>query len=101
MNYLAPKDRAKMTMHISESLLRSVMERYGIETKTEAVHFALREVERLHRLQEMGAEGLGLTPEELGSAYAPDYDPDVPGSEFGPQFTVLDRVAEEPVDYKA
>jgi Arc/MetJ family transcription regulator len=63
----------KMTLHIDETLLARVMEEYGIETKTEAVHFALRELDRRVQLKAFAREGLGLTPEELADAVDPNY----------------------------
>ncbi len=33
----------KMTMHIDETILAEVMAKYGFETKTDAVNFALKE----------------------------------------------------------
>jgi len=74
----------KMTMHIDEKLLAEVMKNYHLPTKTEAVAFALKELVRLDRLRAFARTGLGVTPEELRRAYAPHYDPDVPGSEFWP-----------------
>lgn len=87
----------KMTMHIDETLLAIVMQRYHLETKTDAVEFALRELVRLDRLREYRT-GLGVTPEELRRAYSPTYDPDIPGSEFLPgEFST--RVAEDSPPY--
>jgi len=74
----------KMTMHIDANLLAEVMKKYDLPTKTMAVEFALKELVRLDRLRAFARTGLGATPEELGNAYAPNYDPDVPGSEFWP-----------------
>lgn len=64
----------KMTMEIDDALLARVMAEYGLETKTEAVHFALHELDRKARLKVFAKEGLGLTPEELKDAVFPDYD---------------------------
>lgn len=64
----------KMTMHIDEALLEGVMERYGFETKTDAVHFALNELDRLARLKEIMEAGMGMTPEELKASVYEDYD---------------------------
>jgi len=64
----------KMTMHIDEALLAAVMERYDFATKTDAVHFALNELDRLARLKEIMEAGLGATPEELKAAVYEDYD---------------------------
>jgi Arc/MetJ family transcription regulator len=64
----------KMTMHIDEKLLASVMKEYGFESKTEAVEKALWEMDRRAKLARFAKEGLGLTPEELANAVDPDYD---------------------------
>ncbi|QQL44737.1 type II toxin-antitoxin system VapB family antitoxin [Sulfuriroseicoccus oceanibius] len=64
----------KMTMHIDEALLEEVMEMYGFETKTDAVDFALRELNRRKKLRAFMKEGLGLSEDELKSAVYPDYD---------------------------
>ena len=66
----------KMTMHIDETLLRRVMETYALETKTDAVEFALKELDRKARLKKFMKEGLGLSPDELKDAVYPGYDPD-------------------------
>lgn len=66
----------KMTMHIDEVLLEDVMEKYGFETKTDAVNFALKELERRKKLRAFMREGLGFTPEELKASVDPDYDLD-------------------------
>ena len=66
----------KMTMHIDEALLARVMEEYSLETKTEAVHYALNELDRKRRLKEFMKEGgLQMTPEELKNMFYEDYDP--------------------------
>ena len=59
----------KMTMHIDESVLAAVVKITGVTSKTKAVEVALAEMVRRHRLKELGEAGLGLTPEELGSAW--------------------------------
>lgn len=66
----------KMTLHIDENLLAEVMESHEFETKTEAIDFALRDLDRRKKLRTFMKKGLGLTPEELKSAYDPDYHPD-------------------------
>lgn len=63
----------KVTMHIDDDLLARVMKEYELETKTDAVHFALRELDRRARLKIFAKEGLGLTPEELKDAVFPEY----------------------------
>lgn len=64
----------KMTMHIDEVLLASVMEEYGFESKTEAVAKALFEMNRRAKLKRFATEGLGLTANELKNAVDPNYD---------------------------
>lgn len=64
----------KMTMHIDDALLSSVIRLTGAASKTEAVHLALRELDRKARLAEFGRNGLGLTPVELMDAVTPGYD---------------------------
>ncbi len=64
----------KMTMHIDELLLERVIKAYGCESKTDAVDFALREMDRKVRFREFVEKGLGFTPEELGAAVDPNYD---------------------------
>lgn len=64
----------KMTMHIDDELLARVMEAYGCETKTDAVSFALTEMDRRARLRKYLDEGLGLSREEWADALDPDYD---------------------------
>jgi hypothetical protein len=66
----------KMTMHIDEALLERVMREYEFPSKTEAVEAALRELDRQMRIRDFRKNGLGLTPEELGDAIYPDYDPE-------------------------
>jgi len=64
----------KMTMHIDDDLLSSVVRFTGAASKTEAVHLSLREMERRGRLAEFGRTGLGLTPAELLDSVTPGYD---------------------------
>jgi Arc/MetJ family transcription regulator len=64
----------KMTMHIDETLLEEVMEKYGLETKTDAVNFALKELDRRKKLRAFMREGLGFTAEELKASVDPNYD---------------------------
>jgi Arc/MetJ family transcription regulator len=66
----------KMTMHIDEALLKRVMAVTGATSKTKAVDLALREVDRRAELIRIAREGLGLTSEELKSAFRPSSDPD-------------------------
>ena len=95
----------KMTMHIDEALLERVMREYEFPSKTEAVEAALKELDRQMRLREFRKNGLGLTPEELGNALYPDYDPDaLRGSGYAHANTpaaLADAVAEPAAPYDA
>lgn len=64
----------KMTMHIDEALLERVMAKYELATKTDAVNFALRELDRLARLREALEAGMGMSEEELKESVYEDYD---------------------------
>ncbi len=64
----------KMTMHIDDELLKSVMAEYGCASKTEAVEMALREADRRAKLKKFAADGLGFTAAELRDAVESDYD---------------------------
>jgi Arc/MetJ family transcription regulator len=63
-------------MHIDDALLKRVMDTYELETKTDAVEFALKELDRKARLRKFMKEGLGLTAKELKDSVYPGYDPD-------------------------
>lgn len=91
----------KMTLHIDDDLLERVVNAYGWETKTEAIHNSLKEMDRLARLREFGRNGLGLTKAELTGAYAADNDPDWGFVRPIASAPVLPMVAETPVSYKA
>lgn len=60
----------KLTLNIDDALLNRVMTVTGIETKTEAIHYALNEIDRRNRLIELLAnDDLGLTSEEWKNAF--------------------------------
>jgi Arc/MetJ family transcription regulator len=59
----------KMTMHIDEDVLAEVVRITGVQSKTKAVEKALTEMVRRNRLKELGRKGLGLTTEELKTAW--------------------------------
>ena len=59
----------KMTMHIDEGVLAEVVRITGVESKTKAVERALTEMVRRFRLKELGKMGLGLSPDELRTAW--------------------------------
>jgi Arc/MetJ family transcription regulator len=77
----------KMTMHIDEAVLAEVVRITGVESKTKAVEKALTEMVRRHKLKELGRKGLGLTTEELRSAWEDPF----------PQETL--KAAEQPAEY--
>lgn len=64
----------KMTLRIDEKLLASVMAEHDFQTKTEAVHAALKEMDRQARVHKFAEEGLGMSSDELKRAVDPDYD---------------------------
>ncbi len=64
----------KMTMHIDEAILAEAIEKYGFDSKTEAVNAALWEMVRRARLKEFAENGLGFSPEELKDSVDPAYD---------------------------
>ncbi len=66
----------KMTMHIDEEVLERVMKITGAKTKTAAVEIALTEMARRHKMKELFSAGLGLSAEELKSAFDPSSYPE-------------------------
>lgn len=64
----------KMTMHIDEDLLTSVMETYDLETKTDAVHYALRELDRRGRLRKVLETGMEMSEAELRDSVYETYN---------------------------
>ena len=50
------------------------MKVYECESKTEAVNFALKKLDRLARLKKFAATKMGMTPDEVRNAVDPDYD---------------------------
>ena len=65
----------KITLNIDEALLDRVVEITGSATKTEAIHYALREIDRKSRLIKVLREGLGASPDELRSMFDTASDP--------------------------
>ncbi len=65
----------KMTLHIDEHILAEVMKAHDFETKTEAIDFALRELDRRAKLRAYRENGMGMTATELKSAVFPGYVP--------------------------
>lgn len=64
----------KMTLHIDSELLERVMAATGATSKTMAIDLALREIDRKAKLTRLASEGLGMGPDELREAIAPEYD---------------------------
>jgi Arc/MetJ family transcription regulator len=67
----------KLTINLDGELLDRVVAITGASTKTEAIHFALREVDRRGRLLGILREGLGASPDELRSMF--DVPPEAAG----------------------
>lgn len=59
----------KLTLNIDDDLLERVREATGAKTKTEAIHYALTEIDRRNRLRALLAEDIGLTPDEWRNAF--------------------------------
>lgn len=59
----------KLTLNIDDDLLERVREATGAKTKTEAIHYALREIDRRNRLRELLSEDIGLTAAEWRNAF--------------------------------
>lgn len=64
----------KLTMHIDDDLLKRVMNAHDITSKTKAVDFALREVDRRATLKRLAETNLGLTEKEILSAFDDSYN---------------------------
>ncbi|MFZ0248527.1 MAG: type II toxin-antitoxin system VapB family antitoxin [Acidimicrobiales bacterium] len=65
--------RARTNIEIEETVLRAVMDRYGVHTKTEAVDLALRHLAgqpmtRDEALAMRGAHAIGEVPQDSGPA---------------------------------
>jgi Arc/MetJ family transcription regulator len=52
--------RMKLTLNIDDDLLSRVMETTGAKTKTEAIHAALAEIDRRHKLIALLGEDIGI-----------------------------------------
>lgn len=66
----------KITINMDEALLDRVVAITEAATKTEAIHIALREVDRRARLVTVLREGLGASADELKQMFDPASDPD-------------------------
>jgi len=64
----------KITLNVDGPLLKRVMAAMGTTNKTRAIEHVLRETDRRTKLQALAAEGMGMSPEELGAMFDPSYD---------------------------
>jgi hypothetical protein len=64
----------KITLNVDGPLLKRVMAAMGTTNKTRAIDQVLRDADRRTKLQGLAAEGMGLSPEELGKMFDPSYD---------------------------
>lgn len=66
----------KLTLNIDDELLERVRAMTGAKTKTEAIHYALGELDRRHKLRELLAkDDFKLSPREWTEAWE---DPGLP-----------------------
>lgn len=79
----------RLTLNIDGDLLDRVVESTGSKTKTEAITYALKEMDRRERLTAILRRGSGVPPEELADMFDPASDP------------IKLRVAEPPCTYPA
>jgi len=89
----------KLTINLDGELLDRVVAITGASTKTEAIHFALREVDRRARLLGILREGLGAGPDELRSMF--DVLPEAGSTRDDRDFSLPSRVAEPPAKPKS
>ncbi len=62
--------RMKLTLNIDDALLDRVRETTGAKTKTDAIHIALHEMDRRHKLRELLAkDDFGMTAEDWKNAW--------------------------------
>lgn len=65
----------RLTLNIDGDLLDRVVKATGSKTKTDAITFALEEVDRRARLRKILREGTGATSDELKVMFDPASDP--------------------------
>ncbi len=75
----------KLTLNIDDDLLSRVMEATGAKTKTEAIHAALAEIDRRHKLITLLSEDIGI-----------DWEKDIDEASWAEQDEQTARVAENP-----
>lgn len=79
----------KITLNVDKDLLERVVTITDASTKTKAIDYALREIDRRARLVEVLAEGTRATSEELKEMFDPASDPmalrvaEAPASSYG------------------
>lgn len=67
----------KITLNIDDALLARVVELTGCKTKTAAIDYALREVDRRCKLTKLLSRGSGLSGDDLATAFDDRSDPAV------------------------
>jgi Arc/MetJ family transcription regulator len=75
----------KLTLNIDDDLLSRVMESTGAKTKTEAIHAALAEVDRRHKLITLLSEDIGF-----------NWDTDIDTTAWDRDDAATARIAETP-----
>ena len=77
--------RMKLTLNIDDELLTRVMGSTGAKTKTDAIHAALAEVDRRHKLIALLSEDMGI-----------DFDRDIDMASWAEPAEISAKVAETP-----
>jgi hypothetical protein len=77
----------KITLNVDDALLGRVVKTTGSKTKTAAIDYALREIDRRARLTEVLGRGSGVSGDALATMFDPASDP------------MTLRAAEDPAKY--
>ena len=64
----------KMTLHIDDKLVARVMKFTGCKTKTDAIDYALKEIDRRAKLTDLLGDDWGMTSKDWAGAFNPNYD---------------------------
>ncbi len=80
-------ERMKLTLNIDDELLTRVMESTGAKTKTDAIHAALAEVDRRHKLIALLSDDMGI-----------NFDRDIDVTSWAESDEESAKVAETPGD---
>lgn len=75
----------KLTLNIDDDLLTRVMETTGAKTKTEAIHAALADIDRRHKLISLLSEDIGI-----------NWDTDIDTTAWDRDEEATARIAETP-----